>query len=54
MWIRFCSALGCLGLLAAFNAPAAFSKEVTRADFIKITHQTLKRYEAEFKSSGYM
>jgi hypothetical protein len=54
MQICFRSALGCFGLLAAFHAPVAFSKEVTRADFIEITYQTLKKYEAEFKSSGYI
>ena len=54
MRIRFRSALGCLGLLAAFHAPLAFSKEVTRAYFIEITYQTLKKYEAEFILSGYI
>jgi len=55
MQTRFRSVLGflCL-LLAAFHAPAAVSKEVTRADFIEITYQTLLKYEAEFKSSGYI
>jgi hypothetical protein len=33
---------------------AAVSKEVTRADFIEITYQTLQKYEDEFKSSGYI
>ena len=55
MQTRFRSVLGflCL-LLAAFHVPAAVSKEVTRADFIEITYQTLLKYEAEFKSSGYI
>ena len=54
MRIRFFSALGCLGLLAAFHTPAAFSKEVTPSDFIKSVYQTLLKYEEEFKSSGYI
>ncbi len=54
MLIRFRFALGCLGLIAAFLAPAAVSKEVTPADFIESVYQTLLKYEAEFKSSGYI
>ena len=55
MQIHFRSALVCFCLLlAAFHAPAAVSKEVTPADFIESVYQTLLKYEAEFKSSGYI
>ena len=54
MQIPFRSALGCLGLLAAFHAPVAFSKEVTPVDWVEFRYQALQKYEEEFKLSGYI
>ena len=54
MQIRFRSALGCFGLLAAFHAPVAFSKEVTPIDWVEFRYQALQKYEEEFKLSGYI
>ena len=54
MQIRFRSALGCFGLLAAFHAPVAFSKEVTPVDWVEFRYQALQKYEEEFKLSGYI
>ena len=52
--IHFRSALGCLCLLAVFHAPAISSKEVTPVDWVEFRYQTLKKYEEEFKLSGYI
>ena len=54
MRIRLRSALGCLGLLAAFHAPASVSKEVTPVDWVEFRYQALQKYEEEFKLSGYI
>ena len=54
MHICFRSALGCFGLLAAFHAPVAFSKEVTPVDWVEFRYQALQKYEEEFKLSGYI
>ena len=54
MRIRLRSALGCFGLLAAFHAPVAFSKEVTPVDWVEFRYQALQKYEEEFKLSGYI
>ena len=54
MTIHFRSALGCLCLLAVFHAPAISSKEVTPVDWVEFRYQTLKKYEEEFKLSGYI
>ena len=43
-----------LCFLTLLPIPGAISGKVTRSDFIRITYKTLLKYEAEFKSSGYI
>jgi hypothetical protein len=52
--VRFRFAVVGLCFSTSIPVPAAISKELTRTDFVKITYQTLLKYESEFKLSGYI